>query len=54
MNINYTYFGMYVVSWDNFARGVHAFLSGQGSGVDVDFSKRRLALVGHCIGGPAA
>ena len=30
------------------------FLAGQGAGVDVDFAKRRLALVGHSSGGLAA
>ena len=43
---------MYTVSWEHHARGLHAFLAGQGTGVDVDFSKRRLALVGHSMGGP--
>ena len=45
---------MYAVSWELNARGVHAFLAGLGTGVDVDFSERRLALVGHCLGGHAA
>ena len=45
---------MYAVSWEHNSRGVYAFLAGLGTGVDVDFSKRRLALVGHCLGGHAA
>ncbi|KAF8553493.1 alpha/beta-hydrolase [Imleria badia] len=42
--------GYDIFSWEDHARGVHAFLAGLGTGVDVDFSKRRLALVGHSIG----
>ena len=53
MNTAFMLIGMYVVSWEHHARAVHAFLAGLGSGVDVDFSKRRLALVGHSVGGTA-
>ncbi|KAF8551877.1 alpha/beta-hydrolase [Imleria badia] len=42
--------GYDIFSWEDHARGIHAFLAGLGTGVDVDFSKRRLALVGHSIG----
>jgi hypothetical protein len=42
---------MYAVSWEHNSRSVHAFLAGLGTGVDVDFSKRKLALAGHCVGG---
>ena len=42
---------LHAVSLEYNARGVHAFLAGLGTGVDVDFSKRNLALVGHCAGG---
>ncbi|KAJ7026791.1 Alpha/beta hydrolase fold-1 [Mycena alexandri] len=36
-----------IFGWQEYARGIHAFLSGLGTGVDVDFSKRRLVFVGH-------
>ncbi|KAF7354807.1 Abhydrolase domain-containing protein mpaH [Mycena sanguinolenta] len=39
-----------VFGWDEYARGLHAFLAGLGTGVDVDFSKRRLVLIGHSSG----
>ncbi|KAJ6516468.1 Alpha/beta hydrolase fold-1 [Mycena sanguinolenta] len=39
-----------VFGWDEYARGLHAFLAGLGTGVDVDFSKRRLVLIGHSYG----
>ena len=45
---------MHAVSWEHHARGVHALLAGLGTGVDIDFSKRRLALVGHSIGSHVA
>ena len=54
IQINSIPFGIYAVSLEHHARGVHAFLAGLGTGVDVDFSKRRLALVGHSMGGPVA
>ena len=38
-----------VVSWEICARGVHTLLAGLGSGVDVDFSKRKLVLAGHSL-----
>lgn len=41
---------MYVASCEYHARAVHAFLAGLGTGIDVDFSRRRLALVGHSLG----
>ncbi|KAF7354814.1 Abhydrolase domain-containing protein mpaH [Mycena sanguinolenta] len=39
-----------VFGWDEYARGLHAFLAGLGAGVDVDFNKRRLVLIGHSYG----
>jgi pimeloyl-ACP methyl ester carboxylesterase len=45
---------MRAVSWEHHARGVHAFLAGLGTGVDVDFSKRRLVLVGNSLGSHVA
>ena len=44
---------MLPVSWEDYARSVHAFLAGLGSGVDVDFSKRNLVAVGHSMGAVA-
>ncbi|KAN0094845.1 Alpha/beta hydrolase family domain containing protein [Tylopilus felleus] len=46
--------GYDLFSWEDYARGVHSFLAGLGSGVDVDLSKRTLALVGHSMGGPVS
>ena len=51
MDVNHISFGEYSVSWEVHARCVHAFLAGLGGGVDVNFSKRTLALVGHSMGG---
>ncbi|KAH9911586.1 Alpha/Beta hydrolase protein [Fomitopsis serialis] len=39
-----------VLSWEEYARAVHIFLSGLGRGVDVDFSKRKLVGIGHSMG----
>ncbi|KAF7309567.1 AB hydrolase-1 domain-containing protein [Mycena indigotica] len=39
--------------WQEYARGLHALLTGLGTGVDVDFAKRRLILVGHSFGAVA-
>ncbi|KAJ7055554.1 Alpha/beta hydrolase family-domain-containing protein [Mycena amicta] len=36
--------------WQEYARALHAFLAGLGTGVDVDFTKRRLVFVGHSLG----
>ena len=44
----------HAVSWEHYTRGVHAFLVGLGTGVDVDFSKRNLALAGHSLGANVA
>ncbi|KAJ6597532.1 Alpha/beta hydrolase fold-1 [Mycena vulgaris] len=38
-----------IFGWQEYARGLHAFLSGLGTGVDVDFSTRRLILIGHSM-----
>ena len=38
------------VPWHEYARSIHAFLKGQGTGIPVDFSKRRLVGVGHSMG----
>ncbi|KAG9313726.1 Alpha/beta hydrolase family-domain-containing protein [Chiua virens] len=40
-------------SCEAYARCVHAFLAGLGTGVDVDFSKRTLVAVGHSLGAAA-
>lgn len=45
--------GFLLVSWEDYARCVHAFLAGLGSGVDVDFSKRNLVALGHSMGAVA-
>ncbi|GJE98701.1 alpha/beta hydrolase [Phanerochaete sordida] len=37
-------------SWEEYARSVHAVLAGLGTGIDVDFSSRRLIGVGHSMG----
>ncbi|KAJ7172983.1 hypothetical protein C8R43DRAFT_978122, partial [Mycena crocata] len=42
-----------IFGWQEYARGIHAFLTGLGTGVDVDFSTRRLALVGQSMGAVA-
>ena len=52
IDIDFIHLKMYLVSCENHSRGVHAFLAGLGTGVDVDFSKRTLVLVGHSMGGP--
>ncbi|KAJ7057046.1 Alpha/beta hydrolase fold-1 [Mycena amicta] len=36
-----------IFGWQEYGRAIHAFLTGLGTGVDVDFSKRRLVLIGH-------
>ncbi|KAJ7055596.1 Alpha/beta hydrolase fold-1 [Mycena amicta] len=42
-----------IFRWHDYARALHAFLAGLGTGVDVDFTKRRLILVGHSFGAVA-
>ncbi|EKM56754.1 uncharacterized protein PHACADRAFT_141668 [Phanerochaete carnosa HHB-10118-sp] len=37
-------------SWEEYARSIHAVLTGLGQGIDVDFSRRRLVGVGHSMG----
>lgn len=39
-----------VVGWEEYARSIHAFLAGLGTGVNVDFSTRNLVGVGHSMG----
>ncbi|RDB28270.1 Abhydrolase domain-containing protein mpaH [Hypsizygus marmoreus] len=39
-----------VFGWEEYGRTLHAFLTGFGTGVDVDFSKRRLVGIGHSMG----
>ncbi|KIJ59896.1 hypothetical protein HYDPIDRAFT_140079 [Hydnomerulius pinastri MD-312] len=39
--------------WEDYGRGIHAFLAGLGTGVDVNFSQRRLVAVGHSMGAVA-
>ena len=38
------------VRWEDNARLIHAFLSGLGTGVDVDFRKHRIIGIGHSMG----
>ncbi|KAF8452385.1 Alpha/beta hydrolase family-domain-containing protein [Boletus edulis BED1] len=54
MNEEVLAWGYSLFSWEDYARCVHAFLAGLGSGVDVDFSKRNLVAVGHSMGATAA
>ncbi|TRM66988.1 Alpha/beta hydrolase fold-1 [Schizophyllum amplum] len=42
-----------VFGWSEYARAVHLVLTGQGTGVDVDFSKRRLVGIGQSMGAVA-
>lgn len=37
-------------AWEEYARSIHACLAGLGTGLDVDFSKRRLVGIGHSMG----
>lgn len=39
-----------VFVWEEYGRAIHAFLTGFGTGVDVDFSTRRLVGIGHSMG----
>ncbi|KAI0943270.1 hypothetical protein AcW1_002479 [Taiwanofungus camphoratus] len=39
--------------WQEYARAVHALLTGLGTGVDVDFSQRKLVGIGHSMGAVA-
>jgi hypothetical protein len=41
------------VRWEDYGRGIHAVLAGQGTGVDVDFSTHKLVAIGHSIGSAA-
>ncbi|KAF9037381.1 alpha/beta-hydrolase [Hymenopellis radicata] len=43
----------HVFRWGDYGRSVHAFLTGLGTGVNVDFSKRRLVGIGHSMGAVA-
>ncbi|KAJ6590066.1 Alpha/beta hydrolase family-domain-containing protein [Mycena vulgaris] len=38
-----------VFGWQEYARGLHALLAGLGTGVDVDFSARRLVFLSHSM-----
>lgn len=38
------------VAWEEYARSLHDFLTGQGTGIPVDFSTRRLVGIGHSMG----
>ncbi|KAI0634069.1 alpha/beta-hydrolase [Trametes polyzona] len=42
-----------VFPWEEYARAVHLFLAGLGSGVDVDFSQRKIVGLGHSMGASA-
>ncbi|KAJ7224751.1 Alpha/beta hydrolase fold-1 [Mycena rebaudengoi] len=39
-----------IFGWQEYGRALHLFLSGLGTGVDVDFSTRRLVLLGQSMG----
>ncbi|EIW53569.1 uncharacterized protein TRAVEDRAFT_133959 [Trametes versicolor FP-101664 SS1] len=39
-----------IFPWEEYARAVHVLLAGLGTGVDVDFSTRKLVGVGHSMG----
>ncbi|KAG6810634.1 hypothetical protein H0H92_011039 [Tricholoma furcatifolium] len=39
-----------IFPWEEYARAIHTFLTGLGTGVNVDFSTRRLVGVGHSMG----
>ncbi|KAF7358636.1 Abhydrolase domain-containing protein mpaH [Mycena sanguinolenta] len=36
--------------WQEYSRALHALLAGLGTGIDVEFSRRRLVLIGHSMG----
>ncbi|KAL1760754.1 Alpha/beta hydrolase fold-1 [Schizophyllum commune] len=42
-----------VFGWSEYARAVHLVLTGQGKGIDVDFSQRRLVGIGQSMGAVA-
>ncbi|GLB40016.1 putative alpha/beta hydrolase family protein [Lyophyllum shimeji] len=42
-----------VFAWEDYGRSIHAFLTGFGTGLDVDFSTRRLVGIGHSMGSTA-
>ena len=42
-----------IVGWSEYARAVHLVLTGQGKGIDVDFSQRSLVGVGQSMGAVA-
>ncbi|KAI5891252.1 uncharacterized protein SCHCODRAFT_02628545 [Schizophyllum commune H4-8] len=42
-----------VFGWSEYARAVHLVLAGQGKGIDVDFSQRRLVGIGQSMGAVA-
>lgn len=39
-----------IFQWEDYARSIHSFLSGFGTGVDVDFKSRNLVGIGHSMG----
>ena len=41
------------VRWEDYARLLHAFLNGMGTGVDVDVRKHRIIGIGHSLGANA-
>jgi len=41
---------LYEVPWEDYARSIHLFLSGLGTGVDVDFTGHKLVGIGHSMG----
>jgi len=42
-----------VFGWEEYARVIHAFLTGFGTGVDIDFCSRKLVGIGHSMGAAA-
>jgi hypothetical protein len=42
-----------IVGWEEYGRVIHAFLTGFGTGVNIDFSTHRLVGIGHSMGAVA-
>lgn len=41
---------MSLVGWEEYARCLHAFFAGLGSGINVEFRTRTLVGIGHSMG----
>lgn len=50
VNMEHSLCAVYKVPWEDYARSIHLFLSGLGTGVDVDFTGHRLVGIGHSMG----